>query len=202
MRVAIYARVSKDLKDVVQPDGSIKRVKKKQNPEAQLLELRRLCEFRRFDVVDEFIDYDTGSKVDRPALERLRERAKLGEFDWVVAWKFDRIFRSLRDMNVLLDEFAAYGVKFMTMTQNADRGTPEGRLFVNMLGSIAEFEREIIVERTKMGLAYARSKGKVLGRPKKRDDLAIHQLRKKHMSIRKIAKELNCSISMVNRALK
>jgi DNA invertase Pin-like site-specific DNA recombinase len=87
--------------------------------------------------------------------------------DCVIVWKYDRFARSLSVLISALQQFSALGVDFISYTQNIDTTTPMGRLFYHVIGSFAEFEREMIVERVRAGLRNARAKGKVLGRPER-----------------------------------
>ena len=89
-------------------------------------------------------------------------------FDCVLVWKYDRFARSLSVLVVALQQFPTLGIDFISDTQNIDTTTPMGRLFYHVIGSFAEFERELIVERVRAGLANACAKGEILGRPKDR----------------------------------
>lgn len=188
MKVALYARVST--------------TDKNQNPEAQLHELRRFCEYRKWTHVTEFVDEDTGSRADREQLELMRASIREKHFDVVVCWKMDRIFRSVKFMLQFLEECAEGEAQFISLQEAIDQTTPTGRFNVVVLAGVAALEREVLSERVKMGLAYAKSQGRVLGRPKTRDDLAIHRLKRKGYSYREIMSELGCSMGAVGRALK
>jgi DNA invertase Pin-like site-specific DNA recombinase len=152
VRVAIYARVS--MSD--------------QNPEAQLRELREYVEHRGFVVFREYVDRVSGDIRRRkraPEFEAMMADARRRRFDCVLVWKYDRFARSLGALIVALQEFRDLGIDFISYTQAIDTTTPMGRLFFHVIGSFAEFERDVIVERVKAGLANARAKGKRLGRP-------------------------------------
>jgi len=127
-----------------------------------------------------------------------------GRFDCVLVWKYDRFARSLGALIAALQEFRALGVDFISHTQAIDTTTPMGRLFFHVIGSFAEFEREVIVERVKAGLANARAKGKRLGRPV-RDPGAqarVVALRGEGLSLRQIATRERLSPSGVRKMLK
>lgn len=154
MRVALYARVSTRDKD--------------QNPETQLYALRQYAERREWEISREYMD--TASAVDMRARidwGRLIEAARLGEFNTVLVLKLDRAFRSVRDTADMIDMFQRCRVGFISVTQEFDTTTTTtttGRLMLNMLAAFSEFERDILRERTREGMARARAQGKHLGR--------------------------------------
>jgi DNA invertase Pin-like site-specific DNA recombinase len=189
LKVATYSRVSTDDKG--------------QNPEVQAHDLRRYCEARGWTIAHEIVDHGySGGSDKRPGLKKLMDLAKAREIDVVVTVKLDRIFRSLKNLIVLLDEWQALGVEFVATRDSIDYTTPSGRLFAQILGSLAEFEKSLLRERTLMGLAFARSQGKKLGRPKKRDDAAILSLHREGLSYSQIQKRLGVSRPAIHRALK
>jgi DNA invertase Pin-like site-specific DNA recombinase len=154
MRAAIYARVSTF----------------DQEPENQLLELRRYVEARGWlgtGTGSEYVDRGvSGAKDNRPALDALLKDAKRRRFDVVVCWRLDRLGRNLKHLITLLEELQALGVAFVSLAEGIDATTPAGKLQMHILGAIAEFERGRIVERVKAGLARAKAAGKQLGRPR------------------------------------
>ncbi len=151
MRAAIYARVSTF----------------DQEPENQLVELRRYALARGWDV-KEHVDHGiSGAKERRPALDALLADAKRRRFDVLVVWRLDRLGRNLRHLIVLLEELQALGIAFVSLGEGIDATTPAGKLQMHILGAIAEFERSRIAERVKAGLQRARAQGKRLGRPRK-----------------------------------
>jgi len=107
----------------------------------------------------------SGSGKERKQLERLIDQLREG--DAVVVTKYDRLARSLRDLMDLVETIRCRGADFKSLAENIDTGSPSGRLIFHVFGSIAEFERERIVERTKEGLAAARKRGRIGGRPRK-----------------------------------
>ena len=112
-----------------------------------------------------YVDQMTGSRWDRPELLRLIDH--LREDDVLVVWKLDRLGRSLKDLLVILEKVDARGAGFQSLTESVDTTTAAGRMVMAMLGAFAEFEREMIKERTKAGLDHARSEGRIGGgRPK------------------------------------
>ena len=86
--------------------------------------------------------------------------------DAVVVYRYDRFARSLRQLVLVLEEFRALGIDFISLHEGVDTSTPNGRLIFGIFASIAEFERELIRDRVRSGLAAARAKGKRIGRPK------------------------------------
>src|SRR5215471_16891802 len=105
----------------------------------------------------------TGANLERPALERLLADMRAGAIDTVVLYKVDRLSRSLFDFARLLQMFAEQGVSFVSVTQQFNSSTPMGRLTLHVLLSFAEFEREIVSERTRDKKGAARRKGKWMG---------------------------------------
>lgn len=191
-RVAIYARVSAT----------------DQNPEAQLMALRAYAGQRGFTVEREYVDRVSGNVARRrrtaPEFQALMADARRRRFDCVLVWKYDRFARSLGALIAALQEFDSLGVDFISHTQSIDTTTLMGRLFFHIIGSFAEFEREMIVERVRAGLANARAKGKALGRPV-RDPSAVARiaaLRADGLSLRAIARRENRSPSGVRKILK
>ena len=190
VRVAIYARVSTD----------------EQNPELQLRELSDYAERRGFAIHREYIERASGDRRRRrraPEFEALMADARRRRFDCVLVWKYDRFARTLGALIAALEEFRDLGIDFISHTQAIDTTTPMGRLFFHVIGSFAEFERDVIVERVKAGLANARAKGKKLGRPVKDPEAAdrVAALRANGMSLRAIAAAEGMSASSVRKIL-
>jgi DNA invertase Pin-like site-specific DNA recombinase len=111
------------------------------------------------------VDIASGSRHDRLGIEQLRESIRKG--DVVTVWRLDRLGRSLKQLIALIEELESLGVGFKSITESIDTTSPGGKLFFHLVGALAEFERSIIVERTKAGLEAARARGKLGGRPKK-----------------------------------
>jgi DNA invertase Pin-like site-specific DNA recombinase len=136
----------------------------------QLRELREFAERRGWNVVEEYVDHGiSGSKDSRPALNRLIGDAHHRKLDIVLVWKIDRWGRSLKHLVTSLADLDAYGVAFVSLQDNLDLATPSGRLMMQLLGAMSEFERALIQERVCAGLRNARAKGKQLGRPRLTD---------------------------------
>ena len=105
----------------------------------------------------------TGASLERPAFQKLLRDMEVGRIDGVVVYKVDRLSRSLLDFARVMERFNAKGTAFVSVTQNFSTADAMGRLTLNMLMSFAEFEREMISERTRDKIAAARRKGKWTG---------------------------------------
>jgi DNA invertase Pin-like site-specific DNA recombinase len=188
MRAALYARVST--------------LNKGQDTEMQLRELREYVSRRGWELAGEYVDVGvSGSKEKRPQLDRLMADAKRRYCDVVVVWKFDRFARSVSHLLRALELFQSLGIEFISLTEGIDTSTPVGRMVFTILGSVAELERSLIVERVKAGLRNARAKGKRLGRPRKiLPDSRIASLRARGCSWRTIARQVGASARTCRRA--
>jgi putative DNA-invertase from lambdoid prophage Rac len=190
MKTAIYARVSTT----------------DQNCEVQLRELREYVARRGWEPASEYVDSGfSGSKASRPALDRLLAAASRREFDCVLVWKIDRFGRSVLHLSQQLAALTTYGVRFIAVSQalDTDAANPSSKLMLTILAGVAEFEREMIRERTLSGVRAAKASGKVLGRPMRvfrRDE--VTRLREDGMSWRAIAKQLGVPVSTVVDAYK
>jgi DNA invertase Pin-like site-specific DNA recombinase len=168
----------------------------------QLRELREYVQRRELQIVEEYIDSGiSGSKESRPALNRLMVDAHSRKFDAVLVWKIDRWGRSLKHLVTSLAELDAYGIAFISLRDNLDLSTPSGRLMMQLLGAMAEFERALIQERVKAGLRNAKAKGVRLGRPRVFvSESRIEALRASGTPWRAVAKELGIGIGTARRA--
>jgi DNA invertase Pin-like site-specific DNA recombinase len=173
-----------------------------QNCGLQLAELRRYAS-QRFDRVLEFVDIGvSGTQRRRPQLDMLMQGARRRQCDAVVVWKFDRFGRSLKHLLDSLEEFGALGIDFISLTEGIDTTTPTGQLLFGIFGAVAQFERDLIVERVRAGIAHARSLGKQIGRPRVQVDVGpILRLRGDKLSLREIGRKLDIPVSRVRRAL-
>ncbi|HFK4066889.1 TPA: recombinase family protein [Kluyvera ascorbata] len=109
-----------------------------------------------------FEDKISGRVADRPGLKKLLRTLSVG--DTLVVWKLDRLGRSMRHLVVLVEELRERGINFRSLTDSIDTSTPMGRFFFHVMGALAEMERELIVERTRAGLAAAKAEGRIGGR--------------------------------------
>ena len=189
-RVALYVRVSTD----------------EQTTDNQRRELEGVAKRSGWKIVDIYEDNGisgANGREKRPALDKLLKDAARREFDMIAAWSVDRLGRSLQHLVGLLEELQALGVDLYLHQQGLDTSTPSGRAMFQMCGVFAEFERAMLVERTKAGLARARARGMRLGRPpvppvtKRR----IAKLRQQGKSVRAIAKVTGVSIGAVHKAI-
>ena len=186
-RVALYARVSTC-------NG--------QDPEMQLRELREYASRRGWTITTEYVDHGvSGSKESRPQLNELMADAHRRKFDAVLVWKIDRWGRSLTHLVNSLADLAAYGVAFVSLRDNLDLSTPSGRLMLQIIGAMAEFERSLIQERVRAGLRNARAKGQRLGRPSiDLNPAEVLQLRARGLAWRAIASQLGIGVGTAVRA--
>ena len=191
MKVALYMRVSTV----------------DQHCEVQARELIDYCRRRGWEVVADFRDEGISGKANkkRPAQEILMNDAMLHKFDAVIVWKLDRFGRSIMNLLEGINKLKSWGVRFMAVSQNidTDSSNPTSGLLLNIMAAMAEFERELLIERTNSGLAHARALGKTLGRPRKvfRRDEAI-RLHQEGWSLRKIAAELGVGTTLVLKTVK
>ena len=185
MKVAIYARVSTSDKD--------------QNPETQLMPLRDICAFQRWEVYREYVDQVSANDfAHRLAWRDLLDDAAKERFSVVLVFKFDRAFRSVKHMHDTLGAWEAVGVSFKSFREQFDSSTAPGRLLLNLLASLAEFELELIRERVKAGMDRARRQVHRIGRPKvtdrrgfqKRFGAVLERLDAGALSRRQAAREL------------
>jgi DNA invertase Pin-like site-specific DNA recombinase len=112
----------------------------------------------------ESIFVETASGADRRRPELTKCLAKLQSGDTLVVWKLDRLGRSLSHLVAILDDLTSRGVQFRAITQGIETGTSTGRLVSHILGALAEFERELIKERTREGIKAAKGRGQKMGR--------------------------------------
>ncbi len=123
-----------------------------------------------------FEDRASGSRVERVGLAQARESLRAG--DTLVVWKLDRLGRSVKQLVDLVGELQKEGVQFRSLTDSIDTGTPSGRFFFHVMASLAEMERELIVERTRAGLEFARQLGRTGGRKRQMTDSKIKAAKK------------------------
>jgi len=176
-----YARVSTD----------------EQNPALQFDALHR-ADCKRI-----FTDYASGAQTSRPALNKALGLVRRG--DTLVVWKLDRLGRSLSHLINLISELERRGVGFRSLSEAIDTETAGGRLLFHVMGALAEFERTLISERTRAGMAAAKTRGAVLGRPRKLSPAQVtsasRSLARSRRSVRDIASKLAVSRSTLRRAV-
>lgn len=152
MIVALYARVSTDGQD----------------PDNQMIRLRQVSKDRGYMVYAEYIDVASGACARRPQLDRMLADAKAGRVQKIMAVKLDRLARSVINLTTIMRQFEEWGVQVEFLDQPIDTSTPSGRMTTTILAAVAEFERELICDRTRDGQARARSQGKAIGRPQRK----------------------------------
>lgn len=121
-----------------------------------------------------FTDFGiSGSTCDRPGLQRALESVERG--DTLVVWRLDRLGRSLIQLVQLMDVLGKRGIEFYSLTENIDTGSSGGRLLFHMIAALSEFERTLISERTRAGMAAAKLNGRRMGRPRGLDDQQLRE---------------------------
>lgn len=174
-----------------------------QNTDRQTTELREYATRMGWNIV-EYAEKRSSVKK-RPELDRLMEDARLRKFDVVLCLAMDRFGRSLKQLINNIETLDSYGVRFIALTQgiDTDKKNPIGTLLMQLFAAFAQFERAIIVERVRSGVAEAQRQGKHCGRPKRifrRDEMRA--LKAQGFSLRAIAKKLELPLSTVADALK
>lgn len=150
-KCAIYARVSTE----------------EQNPEIQTKELETYIFKKGSGLYKTYVDKVSGTKDSRPALNEMMFDMRKGMFNAIVVYKLDRLGRSLKHLLTVCEELHNKNVTLIVTSQNIDTSTASGKLLFNILGSVAEFEKELISERTKLGQRNAKNIGK-RGKDKKK----------------------------------
>jgi len=187
LRVGLYARVSPN------------------DQQTQAMQNRAMREYavrRGWTIALQVREVNSGA-VRREARERVLEAARRREIDLVLVWRLDRWGRSVTDLLATLQELEHLGVGFVSLTEALDLTTPAGRAMAGLLAIFAEFEREILRERTRGGLAHARENEKRLGRPATaaRHSSEIRQLHRAGVSKSEIARRLQIGRTSVRRIL-
>lgn len=145
-------------------------------------------------------DEMSGTKDNRPGLNKALEM--LRENDTLVVWKLDRLGRSVKSLIELVSDLNTKNINFKSLTDSIDTSTPSGRFFFNVMASLAQMERELIVERTTAGLAVAKKKGKIGGRKRVMTDSKLasaKRLLETGVSPKDVAKDLGVSIATLYR---
>ena len=191
VKVAIYARVSSR--------ESLER----QDPENQLRILRRRVEWDEVEIFKEYVDYAPGSDPNRPSLSQMLRDMKAMRFRRIYVVRLDRITRSLKNLLTMIESFDKNGVEFVCTEQDIRTDTSTGKLMINFLGAIAEFESDLISERTKEGLARAAAQGRFPGRePIDIDMDEALVLRAEGKSYSEIARHFGVSKATISRRFK
>ena len=163
----------------------------------------QLDELQKFGVDRIYQEKITGIKKDRPELDELLKVLRKG--DTVVVWKLDRIGRSMKHLIELIDDYNKKGIEFVSLKENINTSSATGKLIFNIFASLAEFERDMISERTKAGLQSARARGRKGGRPKignGKNALALKMYDSKEYSIGEIVKATGISKATLYRRIR
>ncbi len=187
-KASIYCRVSS-------PDQKV---------ENQILDLRKMAAQRGFEIVREYCDRGvSSSKVRRPGLDAMMADARRGEFSVLLVSAFDRVARSTKEFLQIVDELHELGVEFISGREAIDTTGAMGRMFITLIGSIAELEKSILVERIKSGMRRAKLEGRRLGRaPLDVDRNALVRDRLSGMSLTQVAKRYRVSRATVVRLVR
>ena len=193
MKVALYCRVSTSTKD--------------QTTENQLRELTAYCDRMGYEVTKIYEDQISGAKTreKRPAYNQLCKDAFLKRFDLVIAWDVSRFGRSLKEFVSFLADMDDRGIGVVAVKNGLDTSSSTGKMMMKMIGVMEEWNREMLVERTKSGLARTRANGTKLGRKKitnPKMTAQIISLRDENKSIRAIATEVGVSTATIQRELR
>ncbi len=175
-RAAIYARVSTG----------------EQTPENQLRVLREVSDRAGWTIATEYVETASGATAKRAGLERMLADAARRKFDTLLCWDVSRLGRSLRDLVDIFETLRALKIDLVIHQSGIDTQTPAGIAMMQMSGVFAQFERAMIVERTKAGMARARARGAQIGRAPVGDGTvaAIRSLRASGLSMDRIARDL------------
>ena len=151
-----------------------------------------------------YTDKMSGAKTERPGLEKIMSFIRKG--DTLVVWKLDRLGRSLKHLIQVMNQLEERGIYFKSVQESLDTSTPGGKLIFHVFGALAEFERDIISERTKAGLAAARARGRKGGRPrnlsKKQIEMAKNLMDDVNITISEICETLRVSKATLYRYTK
>ena len=188
MRVALYSRVSTE----------------KQDTENQAVQLREFATNQGWQIVHEYVDYETGSKSDRIEFKRMFEDASRRKFDLVLFWALDRLSREgVLETLQHLNRLTGYGVAWRSFTEQFfDSCGPFRDAVIAIMATLAKQERVKRSERTKAGLALARARGRRLGRkPVNVDTQEVKKLKEEGLSFNQIAARLRISVGTAHRRL-
>lgn len=192
MKAALYARVSTPVR------------LERQDPETQLLPLREFVKARSWSVAAEYVD-DISAVKHRPQYDRMLDDARRRRIDVIVVVRLDRIFRSVEEFVTVVRKLNQWRVRFVCTDQaiDTDRNDPAGRMTMHMLAAVAEFERDLISERVKAGIARVRASGRKWGgKPRKVVDAEkARALKKEGWSNTKIGAVLGVCRRLVDETL-
>jgi DNA invertase Pin-like site-specific DNA recombinase len=189
MRVYGYARVST----------------KDQNLDIQIEAIQKYCKDRKFELQEIFAEKVSGKDMEgRARFKDMLELLEINplEIGAVIVYKLDRLGRSISDLIKIITFFGKHNIQFISISDNIDTTTPNGRLLFHLMGSVAEFERELIQERTQAGILKARQSGKKFGRKRKPFNLAeVNKLIAMGVPKTRICEDMKFSKSFLNKKL-
>ncbi len=185
MKVAIYVRVSTN----------------DQNPDMQLKELRDYCQRMKYEIYKEYVDIgESGAKTSRPQFNLFMEDMRKRLFDAVLVWKLDRMGRSLLHLLQIMEELKSKNIDFISYSQNLNTTDSTGKLLFNIIGSFAEFERDIIRERVVAG--KKRSTIKQGRKSLQINRYEVIRMREEGKTLEQIGNELGCSHVTIHNIIK
>jgi len=187
-RVALYARVST----------------LDQNPETQLVELRREAAARGWEHVTEYVDHgESGDKIKRPELQRLLADVRARRVNTVVVVAFDRLGRSVKDLLMLLQTFKERSTDLLSLREGIDTSSAVGEMVYVIVWAVAQLERSLIIERVRAGMRRAKLEGRRLVRqPLQVDPRRLESVLDRKLSARQAARELGCSTASAWRLIR
>ena len=185
-RVVIYVRVSTQ----------------EQSTRLQREEISSYLDARGWKASYQIEDVMSGALADRPGFNNVMRLARMQKFDFLVIWRLDRLFRSLSNLVLTVSEFESLGISLISVKDALDFSTPTGRLMVNLIGSFAEFERDLLRSRVKAGIASKRRLDPRWGPKPKITPKDAKLLRDQGCTIREIATRLRVSPATIHKALK
>src|SRR5262245_19716177 len=188
MKAALYARIS---------------TRDQHSIPMQLDAMRQYVQLRRWQIVAEIEEAESGKKNDHAGRERIMRLARSGKIDVVLVWKLNRWGRSTADLLMSLDDLQAHQVTFVSLPEQLDLTSPAGRMMAGILAVFAQFEREMIVENVKAGIAAYRAQNDKWGRPPtaKLKKAKALQLKAEGYTVDQIVCELGISRASVYRLL-
>ena len=177
-----------------------------QRTDSQEQELKRYCRQRGRKDLTYYVNKICGAKASRPQLDRLMQEMRAGKVERLIVYKLDRLGRSLTHLALILDELNRLNVPLIASSQGIDTSadSPAGRLQLNVLMAVAEFERGIIRERVNAGISAAKARDVQLGRPATINGRAdeVRGLKAQGLGLRAIARQLGMPPSSVHKALR
>lgn len=188
-KICIYTRVST----------------KSQDLQIQKDEILKYCKFKEYEIIAMYEDKASGKNIERTGFQKMQKDLEVNPLgiEALIVWKLDRLGRSIRDLINITDFLQKHNIGFIAISNNIDTTTKEGRLFFYMMSAIAEYERELILERTTLGRDAAIENGAIIGRPEKDIDMEnVKKLLSQGISKVRIAKDLKIHRTTLDKKLK